>query len=297
MYPRWLWRTMALPGSLWLILLFLVPLYAIVAIAFGGVSAIFQLPVPIWNPLHWHFGFMSHVLTWFEPSNVLWVVFVRTLSYVVAALALSVLIGYPVAYYIARFSGRSRTLLIVLLLLPFLVSYMLRMLAWVNLLAPNGYINQVLTGLGIMRTPYDWLGGHGFVVVLGLAYGYVPYLILPLYATLDRIDQRHLEAARDLGAGRLSTFIHVTLPLSKTGLLGGSAIIALPMFGDYYTTNILSGTPDTSMLGNQIDFYFHGGPQPTIGAAITVVLAVFLVGLMSYYLRSVNRAQKEMHPA
>lgn len=294
MYPRWLWRVMALPGTVWLVLLFLVPLYAVVAIAFGDVSSIFQLPVPLWNPLHWHFDHMSQVLTSFEPSNELWGVFVRTLIYVVAALALSVLIGYPVAYYIARFTRRSRTILIVLLLVPFLVSYMLRMLSWVNLLAPNGYVNNVLTGLGILQTPYDWLGGHGFVVVLGLVYGYVPYLILPLYATLDRIDQRHLEASRDLGASRFSTFIHVTLPLSKTGLLGGTAIIALPMFGDYYTTNIMSGTPQTSMLGNQIDFYFHGGPQPTIGAAITVVLAVFLVVLMSYYLRSVNRAQKEM---
>jgi spermidine/putrescine transport system permease protein len=131
-------------------------------------------------------------------------------------------------------------------------------------------------------------------VVLGLVYGYVPYLILPLYATLDRIDERHLEAARDLGAGRFSTFLHVTLPLSKTGILGGSAIIALPMFGDYYTTNILSGTPGTSMIGNQIDFYFHGGPQPTIGAGITVVLSVFLLVVMSFYIWTVSRAQKEM---
>jgi spermidine/putrescine transport system permease protein len=294
MYPRWLWRAAALPGTVWLILLFLVPLYAVVAIAFGDVSPIFQLPVPLWNPLHWHFDHMSQVLTWFAPSNQLWGVAVRTLTYVVVALALCLLIGYPVAYYIARFAHRTRTVLLVLLVVPFLVSYMLRMLSWVNLLSPGGYVNQVLQSLGILQTPYDWLGGHGFVVVLGLVYGYVPYLILPLYAALDRIDPSHLEAARDLGASRFSAFLHVTLPLSKTGILGGSAIIALPMFGDYYTTNIMSGTPQTSMLGNQIDTYFHGGPQPTIGAAITVVLAAFLVVVMSYYLFSVNRVQKEM---
>jgi spermidine/putrescine transport system permease protein len=294
MYPRWLWRLAALPGTVWLILLFLVPLYAVVAIAFGDVSPIFQLPVPLWNPLDWHFDHMSQVLTWFVPSNQLWGVAVRTLTYVVAALALCLLIGYPVAYYIARFARRTRTVLLVLLVVPFLVSYMLRMLSWVNLLSSDGYVNHVLQSLGILQTPYDWLGGHGFVVVLGLVYGYVPYLILPLYAALDRIDPSHLEAARDLGASRFSAFLHVTLPLSKTGILGGSAIIALPMFGDYYTTNIMSGTPQTSMLGNQIDTYFHGGPQPTIGAAITVVLAAFLVVVMSYYLFSVNRVQKEM---
>jgi spermidine/putrescine transport system permease protein len=294
MYPRWLWRAAALPGTVWLVVLFLIPLYAVVAIAFGDVSPIFQTPVPLWNPLDWHFDHMSEVLSRFAPSSQLWTVGRRTLLYVVASLVLSLLIGYPVAYYIARFARRSRTTLLVLLVVPFLVSYMLRMLSWVNLLAPNGYVNRVLQSVGILATPYDWLGGHGFVVVLGLVYGYVPYLILPLYASLDRIDVRHLEAARDLGASRFSAFVHVTLPLSKTGILGGSAIIALPMFGDYYTTNILSGTPGTSMIGNQIDSYFHGGPQPTIGAAITVVLAAFLVVVMSYYIISVNRAQREM---
>ena len=100
-------------------------------------------------------------------------------------------------------------------------------------------------------------------MILALVYGYIPYLILPLYASLDRIDKSHLEAARDLGASPFRTFLHVTLPLSKTGILGGCVLIALPMFGDYYTPNIVSGAPTTSMLGNQIDLYFHGTSQPT----------------------------------
>ena len=91
-----------------------------------------------------------------------------------------------------------------------------------------------------------------------------------------------------------STFLHVTLPLSKTGLLGGAVLIALPMFGDYYTPNIVSGAPTTSMIGNQIDLYFHGGPQPTIGAAITIIMSLFLVILMGYYMWSIHRAQKEV---
>ena len=94
-------------------------------------------------------------------------------------------------------------------------------------------------------------------MILALVYGYIPFLILPLFAALDRIDRSHLEAARDLGASRFSTFLHVTLPLSKVGILGGAVLIALPMFGDYYTPDIVSGAPQTSMIGNQIDFYFH----------------------------------------
>ncbi len=128
----------------------------------------------------------------------------------------------------------------------------------------------------VLSQPRDWLGGSASTVILALVYGYIPYLILPLFAALDRIDRSHLEAARDLGASRWSAFRTVTLPLSKTGILGGAVLITLPMFGDYFTPNIVSGSPKTSMIGNQIDLYFHGGPQPTIGAALTVVLAAFL---------------------
>ena len=124
-------------------------------------------------------------------------------------------------------------------------------------------------------------------MILALVYGYIPYFILPLYASLDRIDKSLLEAARDLGASPLRTFLHVTLPLSKTGILGGCVLIALPMFGDYYTPNIVSGAPTTSMLGNQIDLYFHGTSQPTIGAALTILLSLFLVILMGYYMLTV----------
>ena len=119
-------------------------------------------------------------------------------------------------------------------------------------------------------------------------------MILPLYASLDRLDQSQLEAARDLGASPFRAFLHITLPLSKTGILGGCVLIALPMFGDYYTPNIVSGAPTTSMLGNQIDLYFHGTSQPTIGAALTILLSLFLVVLMGYYIWTVHRATKEL---
>jgi spermidine/putrescine transport system permease protein len=178
----------------------------------------------------------------------------------------------------------------------------MRMLAWINLLSPGGYglrflsatgISSVLHHLGIISDPNNYLSGQSFTVILALIYGYIPFFILPLYASLDRIDQSHLEAARDLGASPFRAFLHVTLPLSKTGLLGGAVLITLPMFGDYYTPNIVSGAPSTTMIGNQIDLYFHGGPQPTIGAAITVLLAGFLMILMLYYMRTVHRASRE----
>ena len=121
-------------------------------------------------------------------------------------------------------------------------------------------------------------------MILALIYGYVPYLILPLYATLDRIEPHLLEAGRDLGASPSGTFLHVTLPLSKQGILAASVLIALPMFGDYYTNDVISGSPRTTMIGNQINLFFQGGPQRTVGAALVIVLSVVLAVLMSYYL-------------
>jgi putrescine transport system permease protein len=296
-YRRWLWPGFALPGIVWLIVLFLVPFYAVVAVAFGTVDPILGQAVPLWNPLEWNVGWMLEVLEQLTPGGRFFGAAVRTIVYVGIALVLSLLIGYPVAYYIACHAGRTKSLLLVLLIAPLWINYLMRMLAWVNLLAPDGFVNRFLTFTQVLPEPRDWLGGRASTVILALVYGYIPFMILPLFAALDRIDRSHLEAARDLGAGRFSTFLNVTLPLSKAGILGGAVLIALPMFGDYYTPDIVSGAPQTSMIGNQIDFYFHVGGQPPIGAAITVVLAVFLTVLMAYYLWTIHKASREARTA
>src|SRR4029453_17059614 len=126
-------------------------------------------------------------------------------------------------------------------------------------------------------------------VIWALVYGYVPSLILPLYASLDRIDQRLIEAARDLGAPPVSAFWRVIVPLSKTGVMAGIVLIALPMFGDYYTPDLMSGSPKTAMLGNAINGYVQGGPDKALGAALTMLLSAFLFVFMLYYLRVLRR--------
>jgi ABC-type spermidine/putrescine transport system permease subunit I len=302
MYPRWIWPSFALPGVAWLILLFLVPMYAVIGVAFGNVDTLLQIPIPVWNPLSWNIYWMNQALHDLAPGGVYWPAVVRTLWYVATSLALCLLIGYPVAYYIARHAGRTKAILLILLIIPFWISYLMRMLAWVNLLSPGGYADRFLSATGISRLAVDtgvitqtnWLSGQSATVILALVYGYIPYLILPLYAALDRIDKTHLEAARDLGASPFRAFLHVTLPLSKTGILGGSVLIALPMFGDYYTPDVVSSAPSTTMIGNQIDTYFHGGLQATVGAAITVILSIFLTILMGYYLWAVRKATRDV---
>jgi putrescine transport system permease protein len=286
--PRGFWPAFAAPGLLWLIIFFLVPFYAVLSLAMGGLDPIFLTPVPEWNPLQWNPSAFTEVVT--DPQ--LRAVMARTFAYVGVAGATSLLIGYPVAYYISRYGGRMKTLLLVLLIAPFWISYLMRMLAWVNLLGDDGYVNRILMFLGILSEPRSWLAGEALTVVLGLVYGYIPFLVLPLFAALDRIDKSLLEAARDLGASPFKAFVRVTLPLSKQGILAGMVIILLPMFGDYYTPDLMSGAPRTTMFGNLIYFYLHGGTGGNQGAAMVLVLSAIVSVLMFYYLYSVAQASK-----
>jgi ABC-type spermidine/putrescine transport system permease subunit I len=296
MIGRRVWTALAAPGMLWLGLFFLVAFYAVVAVGLGNVTELYQ-PVPHWNPFAWNVGYIVQAFQDVLPGGRSWDVFWRTLLYVVVAVALSLAIGYPVAYYVSRHAGRWKAPLLVLLVLPFWISYLMRMFAWTNLLDSGGYVARALDALSIdsllervgLLSGGDWLGGQPIAVIMGLVYGYVPYLIIPLYAALDRIDQRLIEAARDLGAPPAQAFRRVVLPLSKAGTLGGVVLIALPMFGDYYTPDLMSGSPKTAMLGNAINGYVQGGPDKALGAALTLLLSAFLLVFMLYYLRTLRR--------
>ena len=302
MYPRWIWRVAALPGTLWLSVFFLVAFYAVICVAFGNTDTL-QQPVPFWNPLDWNVGYVVQELRNLWHGGAVLDVFLRTIRYVVIAIALSLLIGFPVAYFAARHAGRWRGIVLMLLIIPFWINYLMRMIAWQSLLAPDGYgsrffhdtgIEWIFMQLGLLETQGGWLQGQSSAVVLALVYGYVPYLVLPLYAALDRIDRRTIEAARDLGATPRSAFMRVTLPQAVPGLLAGLVLITLPMFGDYYTPDLISTTTATSMIGNQIDGRVNGGSEKVSGAVLTIFLSLFLLVLMVYYLRQTRSAGREV---
>ena len=288
------WGLFVAPGTFWLLALFIVPFYAVICVAFGREDPIFNVRNPEWNPFRWDTSPMSEVLRRVFNGDF-GTVFIRTFAYVGITLTLCFLIGYPVAYYAARHAGRRRGLVLMALVLPFWISYLMRMLAWANLLQPDGYVNRILHWLHIIDAPKNWLTGNSITVILGLVYGYIPFFILPLYAALERLDGRLLEAARDLGASPRSAFFRITWPLSRQGALGAAVITALPMFGDYYTNGYLSGgSPRTSMIGNQIQYYLTSTNHPETGAALVLVLSVLLVFLMGYYLISTARLQREV---
>ena len=279
-----LWPALALPGALWLALLFLAPLYVVLAIVFGGVDPIFRTPIPVWSPLEWNsaqfLDVFDHI---FGADGYFGPALLRTAVYVLLASSLCLLVAYPVAYYTARLSGRHRKVLLALLVAPFWISYMMRMLAWVNLLQNDGLVNRVLSLGGLADVHVDWLNGRSVVVVLGLVYGYIPYMILPLYAGLDRLPGSVLEAARDLGAGRFETFRRVTLPLSRPAIIASVLLTCLPMLGDYFTSDLLSGSPSTAMVGNLINnTVLTPGQTGQAGAFVLLVLVVALVPMLLY---------------
>jgi ABC-type spermidine/putrescine transport system permease subunit I len=256
-FPSWFWPSFAAPASIWLIVLFVVPFYVILSIAFGGVDPIFLTPEPVYNPVGWDASSFVRVASGFTTAGSIYQgALLHTAVFVAAATALCLVIGYPVAYFIARHAGRFRAVFLVALIAPFWISYMMRMLAWINLLQPDGY---------------------------------VPYMILPLFAFLDRISTSSLEASRDLGAGPAATFRRVTLPQSRQAILAGIVIVMLPMFGDYFTTALLASTRNTAMIGSLI-VSSMGSSLVQEGASLVLLLLLALIAPMLYYLRSTTRA-------
>ena len=286
-----LWANLALPGIGWLLAFFVAPLYVVLAIVFGRLDPLFRTAVPVWNPLQWDSSQFTYVTSRIVGGNAIFgPALLRTAGYVFVANALCLLIAFPVAYYVARLAGRRRGLLLTLLIAPFWISYMMRMLAWVNLLADDGLVNRALSLNGLISVHPQWLSGRAGVVVLGLVYGYVPYMILPLYAGLDRLPQATVEAARDLGASRVSAFWRVTLPMCRPTLVASALLTSLQMLGDYYTNDLLSASPRTAMIGNLInETVLTPGETGQAGAFVMIVLIVSIVPML-YYVRVNARA-------
>jgi spermidine/putrescine transport system permease protein len=291
LYPRWYWPSFTAPGLIWIAIFFVLPLYVVLSVAFGTVDPFFRTPLPVYQPWWWSFDTFAATLEKFYAGDRIYLdPLIRTLVYVLAASLICLVIGYAVAYYAARHAGRRKGLILVLLVAPFWISYLMRIYAWQSLLQPDGYINDALGVFGV--EPVEWLAGKPMTVVLGLVYGYIPFMILPLFGSLDRINGSLLEAGRDLGASPFQTFRRVTLPLSKPAILAGMVIVSLPMFGDYYTNNLLGATT-TSMYGNLLDAAVGQAGQGPEAGSLTLILIVLVMIPMLYYLRATRRATEE----
>jgi ABC-type spermidine/putrescine transport system permease subunit I len=287
-YPRWYWPSFTVPGLLFLGFMFVLPVYVVISVAFGTVDYNhFGAAVPYYAPWWWSFTTFNDTLSKFYAGTAIYRdPMIRTFEYVFAASVL----GYAVAYYTARFATKYKGLILILLVSPFWISYLMRIYAWQGLLDVNGPINWLIGPFGFRDT--NLLAGHSITLILGLVYGYIPFMILPLYASLDRIQESLLEAGRDLGGSGAQTFWRVTLPLSRPAILAGMVIVALPMFGDYYTNDLL-GTTKTSMFGNLISVQREATGGVTRSAALVLILSVIVLIPMMYYLRETRRQAEQ----
>jgi spermidine/putrescine transport system permease protein len=270
------WDRFLLPGGIWLVALFLIPCVLVLALSFGYVD---DLGRAVYSTE------TNNYANAFDPIYI--PVLLRSVFYAALTTLLCFAIGYPVAYYIARYGGRYRNALIALLVLPFFVNYLVRTYAWVALLSDEGLINNGLKDIGLIDEPIRMINTP-FAVIGGLTYGYLIFMILPVYGSIERLDRSVIEAGKDLYGTPFQTFMHVTLPQTKQGVLAGSVLVFLPSVGDFVSAQLLGG-PDTYMIGNLIQDQFFAANNWPFGAALTVVMMLFLAVWMVGYLRSAAR--------
>jgi spermidine/putrescine transport system permease protein len=218
-------------------------------------------------------------------------VFLRSLLYALATVAISALIAYPVAYAIALHGGRYKNALIAAIVVPFFASYLIRMYAWKALLSDDGLVNSGLRGTGL-GDGVTFLNTR-WAVVGGLVYGFVVFMILPIYASLERLDVSLIEAGKDLYHGPVRTFFSVTLPATRAGLYGGVLLVFLPALGDFVSAQLLGGA-GTYMVGNLVQQQFNEGQNWPLGSALTVGMMLALTLLMVAYLRATSTQAREL---
>ncbi len=210
-----------------------------------------------------------------------------SVKYAAITAAICLLIGYPFAYFMARAPASWRPALMMLVMLPFWTSFLLRVYAWKGLLANNGVFNQMFLALGLIEEPIKMMNTP-FSLVLGMVYVYLPFMILPLYATLSKMDVRLLEAASDLGARPMTAFWKITVPLSKSGIIAGFLLVFIPCVGEFVTPSLLGG-PETPMIGRVLwDEFFSNNDWPMASAVAVVVILLLLIPL-----GVLNRAQAD----
>ena len=261
-----------LPAGLWLGLFFLVPLVSLVATSLYDPAGSLELG----------YRMTGEITNYVSVLSDYRVQFLRSLGYAAVATVACILLGYPLAYAIAFKAGRWRNLMLVAVIAPFFTSFLIRTLSWQLLLADQGWLVQALQFVHLLGEDGRLLATP-LAVVTGLTYNFLPFMVLPLYASLEKIDPRLMEAGADLYASPFTTFRKVTLPLSMPGLVGGTLLTFIPAAGDYINAELLGNTR-TQMIGNVIQNLFDGGSYPE-AAALSVTLMAVIVVLVLVYIR------------
>ena len=276
---RWLPYLLVLPGALWLVLFFVIPAGQLFA------TSLYDRSGSLETGYRQAFAFVNYA----EAVRAYWPQLLRSLVYSGLATLICLLLGYPLAYAIAQKAGRWKNLLLICVVAPFFTSFLVRTLAWKTILSDNGVVVSVLRGLPFVPGDFRLLATPA-AVVAGLVYNFLPFMVLPLYASLEKLDGRLVEAARDLYAGPVDSFRRVILPLSVPGVVAGTLLTFIPAAGDYINAELL-GTPNQYMIGNVIDSSFLVRLDYPQAAALSFLLMAAILVIVFGYIRRVGSSE------
>jgi spermidine/putrescine transport system permease protein len=258
-----------LPGSVWLLIFFVIPMVTMLSLSLQQGDIVNG------------YAFTGHWQTYVEAVSNYRVQLVRSLLYGAVATIVLIALAFPVAYWIAFYGGRRKATYLFLLLLPFFVSFVLRTISWRQILTDDGFLLSALKSTGIVPANFHILG-TAFAVIAGLVYNFLPFMVLPIYVALERIDPRVIEAARDLYADPATAFRKVVFPLALPGVFAGVLMSFVPVSSDYVNSEVL-GSSSTTMIGQVIQAqYLVSTDYPTASALSFALMAVLLIGVFSY---------------
>jgi spermidine/putrescine transport system permease protein len=274
-----LWDLLVAPGTIWMSVFFIASLLLVAALSFGTTSDLGAT----------YFGHtLENIRQLADPAYR--IVILRSLEYAALTSVICLLISYPVAYAIALHSGKAKNALVAMLVIPFFANYLVRMYGWSSILSDQGPVMSFLYKIGVPHSFHIINTGPG--VIAGLVYGYAVFMLLPLYAAMERMDMSLIEAGRDLYGGPVRTFVTVTIPATRQGALAGLVLVFLPAMGDFVSAQFMGG-PNQIMIGNLIQEQFYDSQNWPQGDALTMLLMGVLLVAMLGYLRRARKDEAE----
>ncbi len=267
---------------LWLLALFLVPFLIVLKISLSDTA----LSIPPYTPTldlsqgwagirEWWAGLDMENFTWLTEDDLYWKAYLSSLKIAIISTVLTLMVGYPIAYGMSRAPDEWRPTLMMLIILPFWTSFLIRVYSWKAILSNEGLLNQLLMNLGIIQEPLIILNTN-LAVYIGIVYTYLPFMVLPIYSALERLDESLLEAAEDLGCSRFTAFWLVTFPLSRQGIVAGSFLVFIPAMGEFVIPALLGGSK-TLMIGKVLWEEFFSNRDWPVASAVAVVLLLLLI--------------------
>ncbi|WP_319517096.1 ABC transporter permease subunit [uncultured Cohaesibacter sp.] len=283
---------------IWLLVLFLVPFIIVVKISLSDTAIAMPPYMPTFTWSEGWAGFWDMIsgwdlenFTWLMEDDLYWKSYLSSLEIAVVSSLLALLIGYPIAYSMARAPSEWRPTLLMLIILPFWTSFLIRVYAWIGILKKEGLLNMALMHLGIIDDPLTILNTD-IAVYIGIVYSYLPFMVLPLYSSLEKMDDSLLEAATDLGCSPFKAFWLITVPLSMPGILAGCFLVFIPAVGEFVIPDLLGGS-NTLMIGKTLWVEFFSNRDWPVASAVAVILLILLVVPIVLFQRQQEKQQEK----